>query len=55
MKIAFVGGGTMAEAILGGILENKIAKTQDITAGEIIADRRALGINPARPGGGCAL
>ncbi len=41
MKIAFVGGGTMAEAILGGILENKIANARDITAGEIIADRRA--------------
>lgn len=41
MKVAFVGGGTMAEAILGGILGKKIARAQDITVGEIIADRRA--------------
>ncbi len=41
MRIAFVGGGTMAEAIIGGILGKKLAGPQDITVGEVLADRRA--------------
>ncbi len=40
MKISFVGGGAMAEAILGGILEAEIAAPQDIRVGEPVAPRR---------------
>ncbi len=40
MKISFVGGGAMAEAILGGILEAEIAAPQDIRVGEPVEPRR---------------
>ncbi len=40
MKISFVGGGAMAEAILGGILEAEIAAPRDIKVGEPVAARR---------------
>ncbi|MBM3933608.1 MAG: pyrroline-5-carboxylate reductase [SAR202 cluster bacterium] len=41
MRIAFVGGGMMAEAMIGGILKAGIAGKQDLVAGEPFADRRA--------------
>ena len=31
MQIAFIGGGVMAEAIIGGIIESKIANAQDLS------------------------
>ena len=40
MKIAFIGGGTMAEAIIGGVLSARVAEPRDISVGEPIADRR---------------
>lgn len=40
MKISFVGGGAMAEAILGGILEAGIAAPADIRVGEPVEPRR---------------
>ena len=40
MKIGFIGGGTMAEAILGGMLHAGIASADDITIGEPLAARR---------------
>ncbi len=40
MKIAFIGGGTMAEALIGGILNSKITEPQEITVGEVIPERR---------------
>ena len=40
MKIGFIGGGTMAEAILGGMLDAGVADAGDITIGEPVAARR---------------
>ena len=40
MKISFVGGGVMAETILNGILDNKIAAPRDVAVGEVIPNRR---------------
>ncbi|MBI4313093.1 MAG: pyrroline-5-carboxylate reductase [Chloroflexi bacterium] len=40
MKIAFIGGGVMAEAILRGILANGIAAPKDVCVGEPVAARR---------------
>ena len=40
MKIAFIGGGVMAEAIIGGILEAGIASGDGVSVGEPVADRR---------------
>lgn len=43
MKIAFVGGGTMAEAMIKGILSKKVAQPEDISVGEVVEERcRAL-------------
>ena len=39
MKIAFVGGGVMAEAIIGGIIDAKIASS----------DRMSVLVNLSRP------
>ena len=39
MKLAFIGGGTMAEAIIGGVIAAKLADPKDICVGEPIADR----------------
>jgi pyrroline-5-carboxylate reductase len=39
MKLAFIGGGTMAEAILGGVLAAKVAEPDAITIGEPRPDR----------------
>ncbi len=40
MKVAFIGGGKMAEAILGGVLAGKLAASNDISVGEPVAERR---------------
>ena len=40
MRIAFIGGGVMAEAIIGGILEAEIASARDICVGEPVESRR---------------
>ena len=41
MKIAFVGGGVMAEAIIGGIIDAKIADPSNISVGEPVEARRS--------------
>ena len=41
MKISFVGGGVMAEALVGGILEARLAAPDEIRVGEPIQSRRA--------------
>ncbi len=41
MKVTFVGGGVMAEAILGGILDAGVANVGEILFGEPVAERRA--------------
>ncbi len=40
MRIAFIGGGIMAEAIIGGIIESKIAPPSDVNVGEPVEPRR---------------
>ncbi len=40
MKIGFIGGGTMAEAILGGMLDGGVAEAGGVTVGEPVAARR---------------
>ena len=40
MNISFIGGGVMAEAIIGGVLEQGIAKAADICVGEPVESRR---------------
>lgn len=40
MKLAFIGGGTMAEAMISGILTRKLVAPQDISVGEISPGRR---------------
>ena len=40
MKIGFIGGGTMAEAILGGMLDGGVAAAGDIAIGEPVPPRR---------------
>jgi pyrroline-5-carboxylate reductase len=40
MKIAFIGGGNMAEAILSAVLKNKLAAAKDITVSDIDAGKR---------------
>jgi pyrroline-5-carboxylate reductase len=35
MKIAFIGGGNMGEAIIGALLSKKLAKPQDITVSDV--------------------
>ena len=41
MKIAFVGGGVMAEAIIGGVIDAKIAAPSDVSVGEPVEARRS--------------
>ena len=41
MRISFIGGGVMAEALLSGILEAGLAKPQDIRIGEPLEARHA--------------
>jgi pyrroline-5-carboxylate reductase len=40
MNIAFVGGGVMAEALIGGILGSRLAAPEDIRVGEPVQTRR---------------
>ncbi len=40
MKIAFIGGGIMAEAIVGGVLASELTPPQDISVGEPVEGRR---------------
>ncbi len=40
MRIAFVGGGAMAEAIIAGILKAKLLRPSDVTASDILEGRR---------------
>ena len=42
MKLAFIGGGTMAEAIIGGVLSRAIAGGGDISVGEVLEERRQV-------------
>ena len=42
MKLAFIGGGAMAEAIIHGVLAAKIASPGDIRVGEPLAERRQV-------------
>ena len=41
MRISFVGGGVMAEALVGGILDARLATAQEINVGEPVEARRA--------------
>ncbi len=40
MKLGFIGGGVMAEAMIAGILRQKTAAPGDVTASDILASRR---------------
>ena len=40
MNIGFIGGGTMAEAILGGMLDGGVAQAGDVMIGEPVPGRR---------------
>ena len=40
MNISFIGGGVMAEAIIGGVIEGGIASPEEVRVGEPVADRR---------------
>ena len=40
MKLAFIGGGMMGEAIIGGVLARGVAKPGDITVCEVVPARR---------------
>ena len=42
MKVAFIGGGTMAEALLSGILSSNVAPAEEIKIGEPVEARRRL-------------
>jgi pyrroline-5-carboxylate reductase len=42
MRIAFIGGGVMAEAIIGGILNADMAVPADVRVGEPVEERRDL-------------
>lgn len=40
MRIGFIGGGTMAEAILSGVLDRELASPEDIAVAEVVEARR---------------
>ncbi len=40
MRLAFIGGGVMGEAMISGVLNNGLAKPQDVAACDILAQRR---------------
>ncbi|MDA0770296.1 MAG: pyrroline-5-carboxylate reductase [Chloroflexi bacterium] len=40
MKLSFIGGGVMAEAIIGGVIEGGIASPEEVRVGEPVAERR---------------
>ena len=39
-RIAFLGGGNMAEAILGGLLEGEVSPAKNLVVSDVSADRR---------------
>ena len=39
MKLAFIGGGVMGEAMIGGVLRNALAKPADVAACEAWRNR----------------
>ena len=41
MKISFVGGGVMCEALVAGILKSSLAQPEDIIVSEPVPDRRS--------------
>ena len=41
-RIAFLGGGNMAEAIIGGLLAGGISMEKHLVASDVSAERRAL-------------
>jgi len=40
MKVAFMGGGVMGEAMISGVLSNGLARPQDVAACDVLAQRR---------------
>ena len=42
MKLAFIGGGTMAEAMIGGVISKGVATSEDVSVGEPLEERRQL-------------
>ena len=42
MRVGFIGGGVMAEAMISGILARGVARTGDILASDVIPERRAF-------------
>ena len=40
MRLAFIGGGVMAEAIIGGVLSAELTPAEDISVGEPVNERR---------------
>ena len=42
MDLAFIGGGTMAEAMIGGVISGGVAGREDISVGEYLEDRCRL-------------
>ena len=40
MRLAFIGGGVMAEAIIGGVLSARLASPETVSVGEPVAERR---------------
>ena len=42
MKLAFIGGGFMAEAMIGGVLSKGVASGEGISVGELLDERRRV-------------
>lgn len=40
MRLAFIGGGVMAEAIIGGVVSARLASPETVSVGEPVAERR---------------
>src|SRR3989304_5765565 len=40
MKLAFIGGGVMGEAMIGGVINKGLAKPADVAACDVLAQRR---------------
>ncbi|GIS65543.1 MAG: hypothetical protein CM1200mP3_17910 [Chloroflexota bacterium] len=41
MKISFVGGGVMCEALVAGILKSSLAQAEEVIVSEPVHDRRS--------------